>query len=476
MSADGGDFDVAIVGASTAGCTAARLFALRGARVALVERRPAMDAYKTVCTHFIQSSATATIERLGLAPLLDARGAVHNSIAMWTAASGWVVPEGDGRPYGYSVTRRTLDPILRQLAADTPGVELLAGWTAVGLLGSDRPGGVEVENPKRERRSLRARLVVAADGRDSGLARLAREPGRVKPHGRFFYWGYWRGLRPQMTRSRVWLLDPDAAYTFPNEDGLTVVLLGPHRRRLGEFRADLDGAYRRMIAALPDAPDLSEATLEGKLLGKLELPNVLRPAARPGLAFIGDAAMAADPLWGVGCGWAFQSAEWLVQETADALGAGDLDNALARYRRAHRRRLLAHYLMITSIASGRSINAPERWLFRAAARDAVVRDAFEQVGSRCRSPASMLVPRLLTRVLRTGAPHKRDAPAAAGGGVAARGQQPAAARPAAGPSGPPAGALTSYPLSRAPTATAGELHPSADVSPGSATGTARSPS
>ena len=44
MSADGHSYDVAVVGASVAGCTAARLFALRGARVALVEARPAMDA------------------------------------------------------------------------------------------------------------------------------------------------------------------------------------------------------------------------------------------------------------------------------------------------------------------------------------------------------------------------------------------------------------------------------------------------
>ena len=69
----------------------------------------------------------------------------------------------------------------------------------------------------------------------------------------------------------------------------------------------------RMLAALPDAPDLSEATRESKLLGKLDLPNVSRPAARPGLAFVGDAALASDPLWGVGCGWAFQSAEWLAE-------------------------------------------------------------------------------------------------------------------------------------------------------------------
>jgi menaquinone-9 beta-reductase len=397
------DHDVAIVGASTAGCTAARLFAQRGARVALIERRPAMDAYKTVCTHFIQSSATPTIEKLGLAPLIEAQGAVPNSIDIWTEPSGWILADGDA-PHGYSITRRKLDPLLRALAAETPGVELIAGWSAVGLLGAERPTGVRIENSAHEHRDVRARLVVAADGRDSKLARWAHVPGRVKPHRRFFYWGYWSGVRPHTTRARMWLLDPDAAYTFPNEDGLTVILLAPHRDRLPEFEADLQGAYLRGIAALADAPDLSDAKLESKLLGKLELPNVLRPASRPGLAFVGDAALAADPLWGVGCGWALQSADWLVQETADALGdAPALDTALERYRRAHRRRLLPHYLMISDLAGGRPISPLERRLYRAAARDRTVRDAFEQVGSRRRSPASMLRPRLLARIARAGA-------------------------------------------------------------------------
>jgi 2-polyprenyl-6-methoxyphenol hydroxylase-like FAD-dependent oxidoreductase len=400
MSTGAGDYDVAIVGASTAGCTAARLFALQGARVALIERRPAIDAYKTVCTHYIQSSASPTIEKLGLAPLIEARGAVRNSIDVWTSDSGWIVADGDA-PHGYSLTRRTLDPILRKLAADTPGVELIAGWTAVGLLGDERPAGVEIEDRTHERRQLSATLVVAADGRDSKLARLARVPGRVKPHRRFFYWGYWRGVRPATTRSKMWLLDPDCAYTFPMEDDLTVAMVAPHRDRLPEFQSDLKGAYRRMFNALPDAPGLSDATLESKLLGKLELPNVFRPAARPGLAFVGDAALAADPLWGVGCGWAFQSAHWLVGETADALDGGrELDAALERYRRMHRRRLLPHHLMISDIASGRPINAIERRVYRAAARDRVVRRAFEQIGSRRRSPARMLDPRLIARLAR----------------------------------------------------------------------------
>lgn len=397
------DYDVAIVGASTAGATAARLFGLRGARVALIERQPGLDAYKTVCTHYIQSSATPTIEKLGLAALLEARGAVHNTVDLWTSGGGWVRGDGDA-PYGYSVTRRTLDPILRKLAADTPGVELIAGWSAVGLLGDGRPAGVEIEDRGRERRKLNAKLVVAADGRDSKIARWARVAGRVKPHRRFFYWSYWRGVRPLTTRSKMWLLDPDCAYTFPNEDDLTVVLVAPHRDRLPEFRADLEGAYRRMVDALPDAPDLSSATRESKILGKLELPNVFRPAARPGLAFVGDAALAADPLWGIGCGWAFQSADWLVEETAGALkGGGDLDASLARYRRRHRRRLLPHYLLISDLASGRPINPIERRLYSVAARDPLVRHAFEQVGSRECSPARMLDPRVLARLARSSA-------------------------------------------------------------------------
>ena len=401
MSADDLDtYDVAIVGASVAGCTAARLFALRGARVALIEARPAMDAYKTVCTHFIQSSAMPTIEKLGLAPLLETRGAVHNSVDVWTRDSGWIVADGEA-PYGYSVTRRTLDPILRKLAADTPGVELLAGWTAIGLLGGDRPVGVVIEDREHERRDVNARLVVAADGRGSKLARWARVSGRVKPHGRFFYWGYWSGVRPATTRSKMWMLDPDCAYTFPMEDDLTVVLVAPHRERLPEFRADLHGAFRRMVDELPGGPDLDTATQESKLLGKLELPNVFRPASRPGIAFVGDAALAADPLWGVGCGWAFQSADWLVEQTADALDdGGDLDVALERYKRVHRRRLLPHYLMISDIASGRPVNFIERRLYGVAARDPVVLRAFEEVGSRRRSPARMLHPRVLARLAR----------------------------------------------------------------------------
>jgi 2-polyprenyl-6-methoxyphenol hydroxylase-like FAD-dependent oxidoreductase len=376
--------------------------------VALIERRPDPDAYKVVCTHQILSSAVPTIERLGLASLIEARGAVRTHAEAWSPYGGWMHFPTDV-PHGYGVTRWTLDPILRELTAGTPGVKFLPGLTVVGLLSADgRPAGVRVEAPSHQVRTIRARLVVGADGRGSTIARLARVPGRIRAHKRFYYFAYWRGLRPVTTQARLWFLDPDGAAAFPNEDDLTVVVAAPHRCRLGEFRADPEDAYRRMVAALPDGPDLARAERASKLIGKLEVPNVMRPAARPGVAFVGDAALATDPSFGVGCGWAFQSAEWLADHTRAALlDGGDLDSALERYRRTFRRRLGLEHWLIADMSSGRKLRANERTMFRAAANDPITARALEEVATRRRSSLRLLDPRLVLRRFRQPRPPAR---------------------------------------------------------------------
>jgi flavin-dependent dehydrogenase len=395
-------FDVAVVGAGVAGCTAARLFAQSGLRVALVERRPDPEGHKVVCTHAILSSAAGTIERLGLAPLLEERGAVRVAGDAWTPYGGWIRAPDDA-PRGWGVTRRTLDPILRELAAGTTGVELLPGRTVTRLVGGadGRPAGVEVETPDHRSTAVRARLVVAADGRHSRVARLAGVPGHVEPNNRFAYFAYWRGVRPATDRSRIWLLDPDGGAQFPNEDDLTVVVTVAHRSRLAEFRADLEGAYARMVETLPDGPDLRNAERVSKLIGALDLENVIRPAARGGVAFAGDAAVTTDPLFGVGLSWAFQSAEWLVDETAPALLENrNLDAALGRYRRLVRWRLGLHHHAIADYSSGRGTYPWERAASRAGAADEEVARVLEDVASRRASPLRLLDPRFAYHVLR----------------------------------------------------------------------------
>src|SRR4051794_6141152 len=117
-------FDVAVVGASIGGCTAARLFAQTGAKVALIERRSDPAAYKVACTHAVLSPATPVIERLGLAPLLEQRGVPRTWTEFWTRHSGWI--RLADLPDGWGVTRQTLDPLLRELTVNTDGVEFFS--------------------------------------------------------------------------------------------------------------------------------------------------------------------------------------------------------------------------------------------------------------------------------------------------------------------------------------------------------------
>jgi menaquinone-9 beta-reductase len=106
--------------------------------------------------------------------------------------------------------------------------------------------------------------------------------------------------------------------------------------------------------------------------------------------------VATDPAKGVGCGWAFQSAEWLVQETAAALlGDGDLDTALARYRRAIAWRIAPHHWQISDQSTGRGLRANERLLLRMAAASPEVGGVLERVVTRRASLFRLADPRLL---------------------------------------------------------------------------------
>ncbi len=191
------EYDVAIVGASLAGCAAAILFGRAGARVALVDKRPDPQAFKRVCTHFVQSSAIATLERLGLLGPMEEAGALRTRGRIWSRW-GWIEsPANAIVPAGINLRRELFDPMIRRMAADTPGVELILGQGVHALMREKGGiGGVEVRDSNGESQRLRARLVVGADGRDSRVAELAAVPTRTIPHERFAYGAYFEGPSP----------------------------------------------------------------------------------------------------------------------------------------------------------------------------------------------------------------------------------------------------------------------------------------
>lgn len=365
--------DVVIVGASVAGCATAILYARAGLSVALIERNAGWTAYKKLCTHYIQSSALPIIERLGLARSLEDCGAVRNALDLHTRW-GWI-HEGEPAPgqptHGYNLRRNRLDPLLRDLAARTPGIEMLLGHTASGLnTEHGRIAALHVVKPSGASYILRARLLVGADGRHSQLARWAAVPTRETPNMRFFYYAQFRGLDQNKGRSRMWMGETGVAYTFPNEDGITVAAVALPKDLLPQFKADLEGSLTDYLRRLPGGPDLGAAERVGPIMGFIDMPNVSRRPAVPGLALVGDAALSVDPLWGSGCAWALQSAAWLVDSTAAALGASHgIDRAARAYARRHYRALAGHAWHISSYARGRRWWLPERLMIESAALD-----------------------------------------------------------------------------------------------------------
>lgn len=377
------EYDVVVVGGSLAGCSAARLLALRGARVAVVEKRPELDAYKVICTHNIQAGAMPAIERLGIGPAIREAGAVRAQTDIWTRY-GWIRPPDRGL-HSVNLRRSVLDPIVRRQAIETPGVDYLPGLTAVGLDGGEQVEGVRVSGRGEKERTLTARLVVAADGRDSQVARMAGVAGRVRAHGRFCYFSYFRDVPLRdPNRGMVWFGDPDMAYVHPNEEGVSMVGVVPAKRRLDEFRGDPEPAVRAHFRNLADAPSLDGARPVAKWFGKLEMPSTIRPASAQGMAFVGDAAQASDPIFGVGCGWAFQSADWLAEEVGPALHGSDreLNRALGAYARRHRRELGAHHWLISDYSSGRRFSPLDKLVYSTAARDAELAGRVEEFGTR----------------------------------------------------------------------------------------------
>jgi 2-polyprenyl-6-methoxyphenol hydroxylase-like FAD-dependent oxidoreductase len=395
------DCDVAVVGASLAGCTAALLLGRAGARVALVERREDPQAFKRICGHYIQPSAVATLERIGLLDPILAAGGVRSALRLWTP---WgVIDPVDPAvvPKGVNIRRELLDPLVRELAAAQDGVELLLGETVIGL---ERDGegfcGVQLRDRRGGGRSVRARLVVAADGRTSPVAELAAVPKRVSRHGRFSYAAYYEGPPPAGSPDgRLWLLDPQWGAAFPTDAGLTMYACMPTKDSLPEFRRGLDAALTSFIAGLPDPPPIRESRRVGPILGKIEMPNVQRSPVAPGLALVGDAALATDPLWGVGCGWAFQTAEWMADAVSGPLVDGTpLDTGLDRYRRRFRRGLAGHAFMIRDYARGRRMSPIERLLFSSAVHDRRAAEVLSRFGARMAGPQTLLSPALAARI------------------------------------------------------------------------------
>src|SRR4029453_9083036 len=225
----------------------------------------------------------------------------------------------DGVDALYAPRRTILDRAIVDAAADA-GVHFSYGTTIVDVVrASDgRVLGVVVKQDSGAARSLRAGLVIGADGVRSALAPLVEaDVTRRAAASAATVFGYWAGVPVEGYR---WYYRPGlSAGAIPTNNGLTCVFASVPVRRFAEvFRNSPERGYRQVLSEVaPDlTPALRGAALAGSLRGWPGHPGYLRRAAGPGWALVGDAAYFKDPLTAHGITDALVEAEYLSRAVA----------------------------------------------------------------------------------------------------------------------------------------------------------------
>ncbi|MEU8514574.1 NAD(P)/FAD-dependent oxidoreductase [Kitasatospora sp. NPDC048722] len=335
----GTEVDVVVVGARCTGSPLAMLLARQGHRVLVLER----DRFPsdTMSTHWVQRPGVELLARWGLldalvdtgCPPLERIGLDFGGLALSGA------PTSDDAATAPAVTyapRRTVLDRLLADAARAAGAELREGVTVLDVLRGTDGGpvtGVLAATADGDRFTVRARVVVGADGRNSTVARAVDAPVLVDrgPLAATAY-AYWTGLPVDGVEAHF---RPGSGLSmWPTHEGRTVVALSLRREAFRAWGRDRRRGYLDALAGFPGAAErIAAARLAGPVHGAAGLRNYYRQSHGPGWALAGDAGHHKDPIAARGISDAFTDAENLAAALHDALtGKLPPDRALARHQ------------------------------------------------------------------------------------------------------------------------------------------------
>ena len=219
--------DVVVVGARAAGASTAMLLARAGLSVLLVDRdRPGTD---TLSTHALMRGGVVQLHRWGLLDRIVAAGTPPVRSTTFHYRDGDVavaIKPSAGVDALYAPRRTVLDPLLVD-AARAHGATVRFGVAVTGVCRDSLGRVVGIETRDRDGRpaTVRARLVVGADGRRSTIAREVAAPATHRGvHTSAFVYGYWSDLP---TDGYEWAYRPGATAGFiPTNDAKTCVFAG----------------------------------------------------------------------------------------------------------------------------------------------------------------------------------------------------------------------------------------------------------
>jgi flavin-dependent dehydrogenase len=338
------DLDVAVVGAGVAGSTLAILLGRAGLRVRLFERHH--FPREKACAEGLMPGGVGVLDRLGLVEQIGGApfaGVQYHGFGLRMAAA---FPAARGCPtHGLGQRRLRLDAALFAAARATPGVETHEGIGVDGpVIEGGRVTGVQVDG-----RTVRARLVVGADGPRSLLRRQAGLDAGAAARVRLGLRAHFRlpAGAPAPALVDVFVGAGHEIYVTPLPDG-EVAVAALTEDRAGNAR-DHFARWLRLHPALAERLDGAAQTSE--LVGQMPLESRARRGVCPGLVLIGDAAGFLDPVTGSGMAQALLSAELLARTIARDGALHAATHVLEEYDR-QRRALLRDGALLTRFVLG----------------------------------------------------------------------------------------------------------------------------
>lgn len=334
------DAQVIVVGGGPAGSSSAYFLAAQGIDVLVVDR--ALFPRDKVCAEYLSPECSRILDRMHALDAAESTGAAHLAGMRVRAPNGAII-HGEFvanhgfrgfRDRGLAVRRTILDSILLNRAR-TMGAHFTeaARVTDVSLY-NGRVNGISVLQHGKQR-SLKADLVIGADGlrsvvaRRLGLHRASRWPRRIA------LVTHYSGVEGIGHYGEMFV---DKSGYFGLADvgnGVTNVALVVPVSRAAEVAADRTDFFEQWIA---ERPHLSERFASATRLEPVRATGPFASHAKrpwfPGAALVGDAADFFDPFTGEGIFAALRGGELLTDAVAEAVKAGgaeSLDRALQVY-------------------------------------------------------------------------------------------------------------------------------------------------
>ena len=320
------EYDVIIIGAGPAGCSAAISLARRGCDVLLLEKERFPRG--KVCGDGISPPALETLGRLGVLPEVLRKEPWKIDGVELSSPAGQVVTASFSHlkcpyPFGLVMPRKEFDFLFFQQVRKYANLEILENWEVKDFI--DQNGsitGVKAQSEGQKREFL-GKFLVGADGAYSVVARKTVSRKKNFQQGAFGIRAYFRGVKDVTHRIEVHCdrsILPGYGWVFPTGEDSANVGVGIASRHLKA--KNIRNLFQTFVGGSPFVKErLREAQMVENSLqgGPIPLGSFFRRRSRKNVLLVGDAAGFTDVLTGEGIYLALRSGECAAQAIHSAL-------------------------------------------------------------------------------------------------------------------------------------------------------------